>query len=546
MRYFVYNIFMRKFILASITPLLCLSLFSCTQSGGKEPEHLNSDPEPVAEKFNGYEIKNNSASRPTSGIQPFYIYGINDFHGAIKEDGQQMGLGYLGSYMKAKTAEPNTLFIDSGDTWQGSLESNYNRGKLINEVFENAELSARIVGNHDFDWGVDAFENNVKSTNFPNLAANVYDYNWESKRTGETQQEQFGKSYATYVLDNGLKVGIIGTIGEDQITSISTQLVQNVTFTNQTEKIKEVSDFLRTKKNCDVIIASTHSSFDQMLDLSFTKISNVSKKRYVDFVLNAHTHKQELTSVNNVSFAQFGGYGEIIGEVTMYYNFETNQIVDASTSVTTISSYNVKSELNYKIDPEIQGILDKYDAQTKDIGSQVLSTNFSGPFYSSEQLPNLMAEAIYNEAVSEGFTVDFAYTNYARASHYSSTMTYSDLYNIFPFDNAVYVIEVTGREAANMLRFRNNLYRADTSINIRYDGIYRVACLDYLAFHCDSQRKYDNFPELQILGHLKKNNEPYIYREILKDYLLENSEKSFESSYYSFTNPIFAREQSLL
>ena len=539
MRYFVYNIFMRKFILASITPLLCLSLFSCTQGGGKEPE-------PVAEKFDGYEIKNDSASRPTSGIQPFYIYGINDFHGAIKEDGQQMGLGYLGSYMKAKTAEPNTLFIDSGDTWQGSLESNYNKGKLINEVFENADLSARIVGNHDFDWGVDAFKNNVKSTNFPNLAANVYDYNWESKRTGETQQEQFGKSYATYVLDNGLKIGIIGTIGEDQITSISTQLVQNVTFTNQTEKIKEVSDFLRTKKNCDVIIASSHSSFDQMLDLSFTKISSVSKKRYVDFVLNAHTHKQELTSVNNVSFAQFGGYGEIIGEVTMYYNFETNQIVDASTSVTTISSYNVKSELNYKIDPEIQGILDKYDAQTKDIGSQVLSTNFSGSFFSSEQLPNLMAEAIYNEAESEGFTVDFGYTNYARASHYSSTMTYSDLYNIFPFDNAVYVIEVTGREAANMLRFRNNLYRADTSINIRYDGIYKVACLDYLAFHCDSQRKYDNFPELQILGYLKKNNEPYIYREILKDYLLENSEKSFESSYYSFTNPIFAREQSLL
>lgn len=528
-----------KFIYSLILTIVATSFASCTPV---KPEHKPIEDDSIS----GYEIANDKAIRPTTGIGEFKIYGINDFHGAIKEDGQQMGLGYLGSYMKAKTAEPNTLFIDSGDTWQGSLESNYNKGKLINEVFENADLSARIVGNHDFDWGVEAFENNVKSTNFPNLAANVYDYNWESKRTGETQQEQFGKSYATYVLDNGLKIGIIGTIGEDQITSISTQLVQNVSFTNQTEKIKEVSDFLRTKKNCDVIIASTHSSFDQMLDLSFTKISSVSRKRYVDFVLNAHTHKQELISINNVSFAQFGGYGEIIGEVTMYYNFETNQIVDASTSVTTISSYNVKSELNYKIDPEIQVILDKYDAQTKDIGSQVLSTTFSGPFYSSEQLPNLMTEAIYNEAVSEGFTVDFAYTNYARASHYSSTMTYSDLYNIFPFDNAVYVIEVTGREAANMLRFRNNLYRADPSINIRYDGIYKVACLDYLAFHCDSQRNYDSFPELEILGYLKKKNEPYIYREILKDYLLENSEKSFESSYYSFTNPIFTREQSLL
>ena len=542
-----------EFFLATIASILSISLFSCAEAQKPVPEppdptpipHPEPDPEPDPEpepdEFEGYEIKNEDAVRPTTGVEPFYIYGINDFHGAIKEDGFQMGLGYLGSFMKEKTSEQNSLFIDSGDTWQGSLESNFNRGKLINEVFENANLSVRTCGNHDFDWGLEAFENNVKSTAFPNLAANVYDYTWDSKTVGQNQQKQLGKSYATYVLDNGLKVGIIGTIGEDQITSISTQLVQNITFTDQNEKIKEVSDFLRTKKNCDVIIASTHASFDQMNCDAITEVSRVSNKRYVDFVLNAHTHQQENFKINDVCFAQFGAYGQVIGQATLYYDFEDNQLIDSFTSVKSYSSSMVKEELSYKIDDEIKTIIDKYDKDTKDLGSQVLSRNFSGPFYSSEQLPNLMAEAIYEEAKNEGFTVDFAFTNSARASHYDTAMNYSDLYSIFPFDNYIPIIKVRGKQSCNMLRFRNNIYKADPNISINYNDTYTVACIDYVAFHCNSERDYDNFPGFEVVDYLKKDGEIYTYRNILKDYLLNNPEKTFNSSYYSFDNPIFSR-----
>lgn len=542
-----------KFFFAAIISFLSISLFSCSKgkmepnpSTPSEPDTPTKPDTPIKptekDEFEGYEITNSYAIKPTSGVQAIKIYGINDFHGAVKEDGRQMGIGYLGSFMKAKTSEPNTLFIDSGDTWQGSLESNYNKGKLINEVFENAKLSARTAGNHDFDWGVDALASNVELTKFPNLAANVYDFNWNDKKVGENQQEQFGKTYATYVLDNGVKVGIIGTIGDEQITSISTQLVKNITFTNQDTKIKKVSDFLRTKKKCDIIIASSHSSYDQMNAESLTKISSVSNKRYVDLVLNAHTHKAETFETNGVHFAQFGGYGEVVGEVKLYYNFKTNQLVDSSTSVNMLSASKVKTELKNKVDDEIQKIVDKYDAETKDLGSQVLSTKFTSPFYSSEQLPNLMAEAIAVEAKKEGFTVDFGYTNYGRASHYNTTMTYSDLYNIFPFDNSVPVIKVSGREALNMLRFRNNIYKVDPSITFDYYKVYTVACLDYLAFHCDEERDYDNFPNFEVVGYLKKNNSNYIYREILKDYLLANQDKTFDSNYYSFNNPIFSRE----
>lgn len=536
----------KKFLLLLVTSLFTATFSSCSSTPNPTPTPdptPHPDPTPVEpDLYDGYEITNPEAKRPTSGIEQINIFGINDFHGAINETYKEAGLANIGTFIKQKTALPNTLFIDSGDTWQGSLESNYNEGKLITEVYNNAKISARVSGNHDFDWGVEKFAINVKNSSFPNLAANVYDYTWETKKDGENQQKSLGKSYATYVLDNGLKVGIIGTIGESQITSITTQYVENITFKSQTEIIQNVSDFLRTKKNCDIIISASHSSYDQMLPYQLTKVSDVSNKRYVDLVLNAHTHKNEVFSYDDVKFVQYGANGELIGNVKLYYNFEKNQLVDLSTSTRVYSKTQIKEEINDTIDSEIQEIINKYSEETKELGDQVITTNLSGSFYSSEQLPNLMAEAIYNEAISEGYNVDFAYTNSGRASHYASSMTYSDLYNIFPFDNTVHIIEVTGKDAANMLRFKNNIYRADPTLQIRYEGKYKVACLDYLAYHCDNKRNYDFFPILTKLGKLTKNNEDYKYREIVKDYLLANKDKQFNADDYSFLNPRFARE----
>ena len=206
----------------------------------EEDDILNA---PIPEKLSyraGYE-NTKSVTKPTSGTTTIDLYGINDFHGAINADSYELGLAQIGSYMKSKTDKANTLFIDSGDTWQGSLESNYNYGNLITDVFSYAHLSARTIGNHDFDWGSRKLLNNTaRSYNnylIPTLGANIYNFDWDSKTVGDVQMYNLGKEYAIYTLDNGLRVGIVGVIGSDQITSISTNNVKSIAFTNHIEKI---------------------------------------------------------------------------------------------------------------------------------------------------------------------------------------------------------------------------------------------------------------------------------------------------------------------
>ena len=55
------------------------------------------------------------------------IYATNDFHGSVEETDDYMGLKKWATYLKDKGERDNTLLIDQGDTWQGSIYSNYNR-----------------------------------------------------------------------------------------------------------------------------------------------------------------------------------------------------------------------------------------------------------------------------------------------------------------------------------------------------------------------------------------------------------------------------------
>ena len=489
-------------------------------------------------KYSGYEFSksNKEISKPTAGTGSVTIFGINDFHGAIKSDTNHMGLAKLGSIVKEETSKENTLFFDQGDTWQGSYESNQDYGAIIQDVFTYAGMNLRTVGNHDFDWGIEKLQSTSSRKHsgryIPSLASNVFNYDWDTKTTGTSQQKNIGKDYVTYVLDNGLKVGVVGVIGNDQITSICTPIVKNISFTDHNEKIEEISDFLRVTKKCDIVVASVHAYASQCNEDELSSISPVSGKKYVDLVLNGHAHSKADWTTNGVHFVQWDSNGQTVGKVELKYNFETNQVSSSTTKTYYADSVSRTYPTN---DPTIEEMVSTYLQTASQVGEQVLSTKFSGGFDSDAELPNLMTKAIYEEAVAEGYDVDYAVCNYARSGFYSSTMTYSDLYTCFPFDNEVIIMDIYGPTCATSIKY-NSSYHASSNLDVigNYQT-YTIACLDYIAFHCSTSREYDYFPGATGKGKLVKDGKIYTYREILKDYLLAHPNEEFESNSYVST-----------
>ena len=130
-----------------------------------------SSPRPTSSEDSSSPISESSSSEsseslPTSTSSSSEIpsertvtfYAVNDFHGAVKQNmsNDEPGILSLGSFLKEKGVDGDTLLINSGDMFQGAIESNYNRGKLLTDCLNSIEFDCFTLGNHEFDWGHEA------------------------------------------------------------------------------------------------------------------------------------------------------------------------------------------------------------------------------------------------------------------------------------------------------------------------------------------------------------------------------------------------------
>lgn len=486
---------------------------------------------------------NTDSSSSEGGIKSFTVYASNDFHGHVMEEGNSMGLGYYGTFMKNKGLLDNTITIDQGDSWQGSIYSNYNYGRVVNDVMCEAKMNARTIGNHDFDWGVSKLieTSHRKYNNYtiPTLGANIYNYDFEHKIEGNSYRSDIAQKAILAPLENGLTVGIVGVIGSEQISSISSQYVEDICFKDHIQTIKDIATDLRNLDHCDLVIASCHAGQE---DLVGNSLAN-----YVDLVLCGHTHKNEQRREGKLYYAQFGANGEKIGQITIDYDTDKKEVV--STSIKTLDADDVKKECDYTIDPDILNIISLSNDQCDKAASEVLANNVSGYFQKSGESVNVMCKAILDKTLENPSYSDviFSYCNTARAYLPYGTWTYADLYESFPFDNEIYIIEVTGNEIQNEVMKYNNVCRApgfDGKISLSQK--YRIACIDYLAFHTNSSRYYDYFPENagEYIGVLDNN-----YRIILRDWLKNNgynTSKLMKASDYSSDLTEFSNQFTII
>ena len=111
------------------------------------------------------------------------ILHTNDIHSHIDpfKSGRNKGHGgliQLGSLVKKlRSEEKNILLVDSGDIFQGTPYFNKFGGELEFKLMSKIGYDCATMGNHDFDNGLEGFEEKLKFANFPFVCSN-YDFTW--------------------------------------------------------------------------------------------------------------------------------------------------------------------------------------------------------------------------------------------------------------------------------------------------------------------------------------------------------------------------------
>src|ERR1041384_3790101 len=108
------------------------------------------------------------------------ILHTTDLHGHILPTVDYAGNRDRGGLARCSTQirlwreeNPNSILVDIGDVYQGTDVSLRNKGALMIDLFNHLNYDAWVVGNHEFDWGIEPFHDALQKSAMPVLGANM-------------------------------------------------------------------------------------------------------------------------------------------------------------------------------------------------------------------------------------------------------------------------------------------------------------------------------------------------------------------------------------
>jgi 5'-nucleotidase len=336
-----------------------------------------------------------------------------------------------------------TLYLDGGDYFEGAPVFNVFLGEAEVRAMSQMNPDASLIGNHEFDKGLANLANQLwKWASFPVLGANYL-------LVPGNPLEGLLRPYSI-VQVGGLKVGIIGVANFSSLSSITDAGNSlGIVPVNIEETVQEWIDTLRPM--VDLVVILSHGGFSE-------DEAMVGCTSGVDIVFGGHTHlalmppkvikdglDRDVLVVHSGAFAKYLGKLDVVVRDKKVVS-HTYELLPVDSSVPE--------------DPKMVELLEPYRLklnQTLDLvsvfsyaGTELTKYGFEG---GDSSLGNLVADAMRGYA-----RVDLAFNNTLgiRANIYPGVITVEDLYNVFPFENSVTTMMMSGRDLLNLFDYNTD------------------------------------------------------------------------------------------
>lgn len=442
-------------------------------------------------------------------VETVDFYNFNDLHGKFENTDDNTGVDELTTYLEnRREIDEHTVFLSTGDMWQGGSASNGTHGRIITDWMNYLGFEAMALGNHEFDWGTDAIRTNVAMAEFSILAINVYD-NATGKRADFCEP-------SVMIERGGAQIGIIGAIG-DCYSSISGEMVKDVHFktgTALTNLVKAESDRLR-EEGADVIIYLIHdgTEWDSINVTNYYDLS-LSSGGYVDVVFGGHTHSYYITEdAYGVPHLQGGGdNSKGMTHVELDVNFANGDVKINATDYVQHSQCS-----NLPDSPIVQELLNKYWSE---IGWMYDNLGYNARYRDSDEIADLVAK-LYYQAGKEKWGNDYDIVLGGGFLQLRSpyevnvgNVVYGDLQMILPFDNQIVLCKVKGSDLLN--KFYNS---TNSSYHIYYENV-TAAKINRNSYYYIIVDSYTSQYAPNNLTEVARLDSTTFARDLLADYIM--------------------------
>lgn len=508
-----------------------------------------------------------SARKPPEPVH-VVIVGTTDVHGwfnghveAPPGGGEGVlwgGLPVLATHVEALREQNGgrVLVVDSGDMFQGTLESNLFEGEAVVRGYNAIGYAAAAVGNHEFDFGpigpepipkergddaLGALKRNAELAMFPLLSANMIE-----KATGKTPA---WASPSTLVRVGGARVGIIGLSTPDTPAVTMSVNVESLSFTDPVAATIAEARKLR-EQGADAVIVIAHIggrctdlSDEHVLDscelqAEAMELLEALPPNTIDAFFAGHTHANMRHYVNGIPTVQGLAMSREFSVVDLWIDPATDRVTKSEIrKPTMICSFvyegtescdprtaakgaklvpRVFGGETIKPDARVAAVLDPYlrrVAEKRDSKVGIATrTTFTRAYAAESPLGNLLADALRRSA---GADVGLMNSGGIRNDLPTGELTYGDIFAVSPFDNYPALVILTGAQLLDLLRATSTGQR----------GIMQVSGLRYT--YDAAKKGLERFQSATLEGGAPVDPEK-LYTVIMPDFIAAGGDGAAE------------------
>jgi len=265
------------------------------------------------------------------------ILHTTDLHGHILPTSDYDGNPDRGGLARCVTQirrwrrqNPNSILIDIGDVYQGTDVGLRTRGELMIDLFNHLEYDAWVVGNHEFDWGIEPFERALERSTMPVLAANTL---LEGKPAGEFSDTKhpFAKLQPFTLKEiAGIKLAIIGVTTPGMLFWFRPEFARGIDFQYPVEPVRRAIAIAKSD-GADAIVLTGHMGLKPRSggdDFANTVMALTSEFPETAVFIAGHTH-QTIPSrlTNGALFTQADHFGIHVGRVDLLFDRNSKKLL---------------------------------------------------------------------------------------------------------------------------------------------------------------------------------------------------------------------------
>lgn len=367
--------------------------------------------------------------------------------------------GPLGGFARCATTirevrakERNVLWLDNGDTIEGNALGWLTRGAAIVRALNLLGCSSWTLGNHEFDWGLDALASRMNEFQGDLLAANL---RYEAPPGAPPEIAKAFARVKPFVVRemDGVKVGILGLTTPGIPSWSRPRLIPGLVVEDSLVALRRAVPQAKAA-GCEVLVLSVHQGLRPQGDDHANQVATLARAfPELDAIIGGHSHQPfEEQTTGGVLYTQANYWGSHLGRIDLVWDTDQKRVTSRKARLLPM---NASVPMDAQVLDALRADLDRTRAVLDEkVGEAAAAIEATGGPKAPSPLHNLLCAAIAEAVEARGGKVD-AVLHGLLADNKTGlpvgTLHMADVWSVVPYENTVGVAEFTRDQLIEIL-----------------------------------------------------------------------------------------------